>query len=348
MDKAAPTLSIRDISNPVAHVGMDCIIRELQVGETMMILCAGEALIDMVPENGAYRPLAGGSVYNTAVALGRLAEPVAYLWPISRDAFGDVLLRPLTEAGVNLDLCPRSDRQTTLAVVTLTGGEARYSFYDEGSAGRMLAPEEIPALPDTIRAIFAGGISLVPDPCGAAIETLIDRNHARLPAMLDPNIRPFFIDDADAYRARLNRMLAQADIVKLSADDLEWLYPGLALADAARQVLSLGPRTVLQTGGAAGAHAHWSGETISAPSIRTAVADTIGAGDTFNAGVLASLNRQGVLSKQGLAQITSEQIRKALTLGAQAAAITVSRPGANPPWAHEMPGVAGISASTAG
>ena len=302
-----------------------------------MILCAGESLIDMVPDNGAFRPLAGGSVYNTAIALGRLGEAVAYLWPISRDPFGEVLLRPLTDAGVNTDLCPRTDRLTTLALVTLTGGEARYSFYDEGSAGRMLAPQDIPALPATVRALFAGGISLVPDPCGAAIESLIARDGDRLPVMLDPNIRPFFITDADAYRTRLSRLIAQADIVKLSGDDLDWLYPGLAPDDAARQVLAQGPRLVLQTGGAAGAKAHWAGEAVSAPAIRTTVADTIGAGDTFNAGVLASLRRQGVLSKAGLAAITADQIAAALTLGAQAAAITVSRPGANPPWAHEMP-----------
>lgn len=302
-----------------------------------MILCAGESLIDMVPDDGCFRPLAGGSVYNTAIALGRLGEPTAYLWPISRDSFGDILLRPLAEAGVNTDLCPRTDRLTTLALVTLVGGEARYSFYDEGSAGRMLAPGDLPVLPDHVHALFAGGISLVPDPCGAAIEALIARDGDRLPVMLDPNIRPFFITDPDSYRARLSRLIARADIVKLSGDDLEWLFPDLSADDAARQVLGQGPKIVLQTGGAAGARAHWARETVAAPAIHTAVADTIGAGDTFNAGVLASLSRQGVLSRQGLENITAEQIAAALALGARAAAITVSRPGANPPWAHEMP-----------
>ncbi|WEF25651.1 carbohydrate kinase [Paracoccus sp. S3-43] len=302
-----------------------------------MILCAGESLIDMVPDDGGFRPLAGGSVYNTAIALGRLGEAVAYLWPISRDAFGDMLLRPLAEAGVDTGLCPRTDRLTTLALVTLTGGEARYSFYDEGSAGRMLAPGDIPALPDDIDALFAGGISLVPDPCGAAVESLIARDGGRLPVMLDPNIRPFFIPDADAYRARLARLIARSDIVKLSGDDLKWLYPDLPPEEAARRVLAQGPRLVLRTGGAAGARAHWAGDPVTAPAIRASVADTIGAGDTFNAGVLASLRRQGVLTRAGLAAITPDQIAAALTLGARAAAITVSRPGANPPWAHEMP-----------
>lgn len=145
-----------------------------------MILCAGESLIDMVPQpDGAFRPLPGGSVYNTAVALGRLGQPTAYLWPISRDAFGERLLEPLAGAGVDVTLCPRPDRPTTLAVVTLAGGEARYSFHDEGSAGRMLSPGDIPPLPGRIRAIFAGGISLVPDPCGAAMEALLAQNAPR-------------------------------------------------------------------------------------------------------------------------------------------------------------------------
>lgn len=302
-----------------------------------MILCAGESLIDMVPQDGMFRPLPGGAVYNTAIALGRLGRQTGYLWPISRDPFGEVILRPLAEAGVITDLCPRTDRLTTLALVTLTNGEARYSFYDEGSAGRMLRPDDVGPLPGTVSAIFAGGISLVPDPCGATIESLIAQHHDRLPVMLDPNIRPFFITDADAYRARLSRMMPMADIVKLSADDLDWLYPDMPAEDAAARILDTGPRLVLLTGGEAGARAIWAGDPVHAPAIRIQVADTIGAGDTFNAGVLASLDAQGLLTKEGLAGLGADQIHAALTQGAQAAAVTVSRSGANPPWAHEMP-----------
>lgn len=160
--------------------------------------------------------------------------------------------------------------------------------------------------------------------------------------MLDPNIRPFFIADPDAHRARLNRLLALADIVKLSGDDLAWLFPQDGPDEGARRVLATGPGPgpgiVLLTGGAAGARAHWPGGTLAVPAIRSAVADTIGAGDTFNAGVLASLRDQGVLSKAGLAGIGADALAAALTRGAQAAAITVSRPGADPPWLHEMPG----------
>ncbi|MDO5648169.1 carbohydrate kinase [Paracoccus sp. (in: a-proteobacteria)] len=302
-----------------------------------MILCAGESLIDMVPQDGGFRPLAGGAVYNTAVALGRLGANAGYLWPISTDPFGAMIRQPLADAGVNTDLCPVTDRLTTLAIVTLTGTEARYSFYDAESAGRMLRPDDIAPLPDTVAALFAGGISLVPDPCGATIETLIAQNHARMAVMIDPNIRPFFITEPEPYRARLSHLLPMADIVKLSADDLEWLYPDLSPDAAAQRVLQTGPRIVLQTGGESGARAIWAGDVVNVPAVRTTVADTIGAGDTFNAGVLASLSRQGVLTKSGLASVTPAQLRTALTMGAQAAAVTVSRPGANPPWAHEMP-----------
>ncbi|WP_323010311.1 carbohydrate kinase [Paracoccus sp. (in: a-proteobacteria)] len=301
-----------------------------------MILCAGESLIDMVPEGATYRPLPGGAVYNTAIALGRMGAGTGYLWPISRDAFGEMLLRPLAEAGVDTGLCPRSDRLTTLAFVTLTGGEARYSFYDEGSAGRMLAAADLPEIPDEVSALFIGGISLVPDPCGAAIEALVERVRHRIPVMLDPNIRPFFIADAAAYRQRLDRLFGMVDLVKLSGDDLEWLMPGSSFDEAAATILAQGPRVIFQTGGSAGARAHWSGQPLDAPAMRVEVADTIGAGDTFNAGVLAALDRAGALSRAGLDHLTPEVLAQALALGTRAAAITVSRPGANPPWAHEL------------
>lgn len=301
-----------------------------------MILCAGESLIDMVPEAGNYRPLSGGAVYNTAIALGRLGAPTGYFWPISRDGFGEQLLRPLAEANVDTTLCPRSDRLTTLAFVTLTGGEARYAFYDEGSAGRMLAPHDLPATLDGIEALFIGGISLVPDPCGGSIETLVERLPPHVPVMLDPNIRPFFIADADAYRARLERLFARADIVKLSGDDLDWLMPDASFEEAAAALFAKGAKVVLQTGGSAGARAHWQGAPISAPATRVEVADTIGAGDTFNAGVLAALHQAGALSREAIANLAPETLLQALTLGTRAAAITVSRPGANPPWRQEL------------
>lgn len=303
-----------------------------------MILCAGESLIDMVPGEGGFRPLPGGAVYNTAVALGRLGVRTGYLWPISTDPFGQALIGPLAQAGVDISLCPRTDRLTTLAFVTLTGTEARYSFYDEGSAGRMFSAAELPDLPQEVQALFIGGISLVPDPCGATIEVLAERARARgIPVMLDPNIRPFFIKDAAAYRARLDRLIALADFVKLSGDDLDWLAPGQDHAEVISGILAAGPSVVFRTNGAEGATAHHVGGTQSVPAQRVTVADTIGAGDTFNAGVLAALAAAGALTAHPQGQAPRDEVlAEALAHGIRTAAITVSRAGANPPWAHEL------------
>lgn len=301
-----------------------------------MILCAGEALIDLVPApGGLLRPLPGGAVYNTALALGRLGTAAGFLWPISRDGFAELLLRPLAEAGVDTSACPRSDRPTTLAIVSLAGGEARYTFHDEGSAGRMFAANDLPPLAPGLEALFIGGISLVPDPCGATVETLATRaaQHG-IPVMLDPNVRPFFISDEAAYRARLDRLFGIASIIKLSADDCAWLWPDRDRDSLARALISQGARLVLLTSGAEGAVAHTPRHRARIPAARVPVADTIGAGDTFNAGLLDALSRAGALTH--LDTLDEPTLTAALTQAARAAAVTVSRPGADPPWWHEL------------
>lgn len=301
-----------------------------------MILCTGEALIDMVPQaDGAFRPLPGGAVYNTALALGRLGAGSGFLWPISRDPFSDLLLRPLAEAGVDVSACPRTDRPTTLAFVTITAGEARYSFYDEGSAGRMFAPADLPPLPTGLQALFIGGISLAAEPCGATVETFARVAAAEgVPVMLDPNIRPFFVTDAAAYRARLERLFRLSAIVRLSADDCAWLWPGADHDRIARDLIACGVRLVLLTSGAEGALARTPRHQASALAPRVTVADTIGAGDTFNAGILDALSRAGVLHR--LDALDEPTLTAALSHAARAAAISVSRPGADPPWSHEL------------
>lgn len=299
-----------------------------------MILCTGEALIDMVPQSGMYRPLPGGAVYNTAIALGRLGAETGFLWPLSDDPFGAMLKQGLMASGVDATLCPQTARPTTLAFVELSdSGEARYHFYDEGSAGRMFSPCDVPDL-DRVEALFCGGISVVPDPCGATVEALVTSSEA--PVMIDPNIRPFFIQDAVAYRARLQRMIAQADLVKVSGDDLDWLCQGQDHDTAARQLLDQGAGVVFLTAGSRGVRVFWRGGVIEVAAPTTKVVDTIGAGDTFNAGVLASLQLGGWLDRARSATITETALKEAATLGVRAAAVTVSRAGANPPWAQEM------------
>jgi fructokinase len=184
--------------------------------------------------------------------------------------------------------------------------------------------------------MFFGGLYLARDPAGAAYEALMTRVAAARVTMLDPNIRPGFIDDPAAYRARVGRRIGLAEIGKLSDEDLRWLDGPGEIAALAAAVLAKGPKLVLVTEGARGATGFTAGGAVTVAARRVTVADTVGAGDTFNAGVLAALDRAGALTKARIATLGAGEVRAALSLGVEAAAVTVSRPGANPPWAHEV------------
>jgi len=302
-----------------------------------MILSAGEALIDMLPRHSTagepcFAPYAGGAVMNTAIALGRLGSISGFLSGISTDLMGAVIKSTLHESRVSVEYSVFSDRPTTLAFVTLTDGKASYAFYDENTAGRMLKIADMPVLPATVHTLFTGGIWLAVEPCGTAFEALMAREAVSRVAMIDPNVRPGFVQDRAAYTARIDRMIGMADIVKLSDEDAEWLYGQVD----ARAILAKGAKVVLITEGAKGATAYTARGKVSVAAPQIRVADTVGAGDTFNAGFLAALDRAGLLTKAQVADLTEPQLTEALTLGVHAAAITCSRPGANPPWAHEV------------
>jgi fructokinase len=247
-----------------------------------------------------------------------------------------MLVNGLAESGVDAGLAARSDRPTTLAFVTLIDGHARYAFYDENTAGRMLSKEDLPAVPDSVKALFFGGISLPVEPCGATYEALMTREAPSRVTMIDPNIRPGFIRDEAAYRARLDRMMAAADIVKISDEDLRWIEGSGTIDALARKVLARGAKLVFVTEGATGAHGFSADHEVFAPARKVDVVDTVGAGDTFNAGVLAALDRAGALDKASVAGADEGLIRACLDLGVAAAAVVVSRAGANPPWAEEL------------
>jgi fructokinase len=307
-----------------------------------MILSCGEALIDMLPRTTtlgepAFSPYAGGAVFNTAIALGRLGAPSAFFSGISNDMLGQILTETLEASKVDTQHCARSDRPTTVAFVKLVDGQATYAFYDENTAGRLLSQDQLPSLPATISTLFFGGISLVNDPAASTYEALQARESAARVTMIDPNIRPGFIAGKEApYRARIDRMIARADIVKLSDEDLHWLMGDGDLSALARQILEKGPKLVFITEGAAGARAITATQNRFVAATPVSVADTVGAGDTFNAGALAALHDAGVLTKAAIATMPNATLDAALTLGTRAAAITVSRAGANPPWRHEL------------
>lgn len=306
-----------------------------------MILCCGEALIDMLPDvnsDGEHvlRPVTGGSVFNTAIALGRLEQKTGFLSGVSTDGFGRSLIEDLVESNVDHSLCLRSDRPTTLAVVDLSDGDATYTFYDEGSAGRMIQSSELPSIPKKVSTLLFGGISLIPEPCGTAYEDLLIQSAANHITYIDPNIRPGFIDDEKKHRARITRMIANSDIVKVSDEDLAWIEPNLDETKAIQKILNGNTSIVLMSRGAKGSEAHTSNGIVKADAIPIKVADTVGAGDTFSAGILASLNTQGVLEKAKLSTLVDHNIETALDFANKTAAITASRVGANPPWLSEL------------
>ena len=306
-----------------------------------MILSCGEALIDMLPrtsagEEDAFSPYPGGAVFNTAIALGRLGAPAGLLSGLSSDLFGEILQTALSDNHVDSRYAIISARPTTLAFVKLADGQASYAFYDENTAGRLLRAGDLPSLPADVEALFFGGISLAAEPCGSAYETLMLREAPKRATMIDPNIRPSFVSDESSYRARIARMINAADIVKLSDEDLHWLEGGGSPMDLAQNILARGPGLVCVTEGASGAHGFTADHHVFEPAAETKVADTIGAGDTFNAGILAALHRAGALSKDALSALDLPTLRSALSLGARAAAVTVGRPGADPPWSREL------------
>ena len=308
-----------------------------------MILCCGEALIDMIAEptvSGAqgFVPHSGGAIFNTAIALGRLGTSAGMLTGLSSDMFGQQLADALQASHVDASHVIRSDRPTTLAFVQLKDGHATYSFIDENSAGRMLTPEDMPKQLPAVSALYFGGISLACEPCADAYAALLGRHGPDRAVMLDPNIRPDFIKDQTRYRTRLNRMIAQSDIIKVSDEDLDWIIPGPEpLEQKVPLLFQAGPAVVIVTRGSEGASGYLAnGSETSIPVKPVEVVDTVGAGDTFNAGVLAELDRTGQLTKANLRNLGLDELRSALSKGAEVAAITVSRAGANPPWAHEL------------
>lgn len=310
-----------------------------------MLCVGGEALVDLVPapatgagELGALLPLPGGGPYNVAVALGRLGVPVRFLSRLSTDAFGDALLDRLVVSGVDTSLVQRGAEPTTLAVAGISpDGSARYSFHVEGTADRLVAdPGELPA---DVTTLSLGTLSLLLEPGATTYETLLRRHSARGGlTVLDPNVRPGLVADPAAYRARFASWLPDVAVLKLSVEDAAWLADGTAdVVGAVREWLTAGPAAAVLTHGADGITAITAaGDEVEVPTVPAAVVDTIGAGDTVHAALLAWLHEHGVTNPAAVRDIPPNGWRDALTYAARAAAVTVSRAGAEPPYAAEL------------
>ncbi|MDE3134530.1 MAG: carbohydrate kinase, partial [Acidobacteriota bacterium] len=255
-----------------------------------MIVVTGEALIDLIPTaTGDLGVHPGGGPFNTARWLGRLGAEVAFLESIAADPLGQRLRDELVAAGVALDLLVPTALPTTLALVQLdAAGVAQYAFYPDTSMADVW-PEQVEALLPSValEALYLGSIGLVLEPAASAGVRAVQLARARgAVVMVDPNIRASLIADRAVYLARLDAVLAQTDVLKLSVDDLAWLAPGEPPLAAARRWLDHGPRAVLLTGGALGATVLTDAGAEEIPAVAVEVVDTIGAGDAFSAGLL--------------------------------------------------------------
>ncbi|MFF8482622.1 carbohydrate kinase family protein [Streptomyces antibioticus] len=300
-----------------------------------MIVVAGEALIDLVPQGpGALaplRPARGGGPYNTAVALARLGSRTAFCSRLSTDPYGQALHDGLHTAGVETTTVQRGPEPTTLALATLTDdGSATYTFHVEGTADRLFTTPT--TLPNDTQAVSFGTCSLVLEPGASAYEQLLHHSAAQgLFTALDPNIRPALIPDPDAYRARFRTWLPSVTLLKLSQDDATWL------GGTPQEWLAAGPTAVVITQGGDGltAFTHDGGVHVM-PGEKVDVVDTIGAGDTVNAALLHGLSLSDALSVRALEAMTPGEWQTLLRFAAHAAAITCSRAGAEPPYLAEL------------
>jgi fructokinase len=301
------------------------------------VVVAGEALVDLVlgPDD-ALDAHPGGGPFNAARAAARLGAPAAYLGRLSSDRFGRRLRSALLADGVDLSTAVATDDPTTLALADVgSDGAARYGFYVDGTSAAGLTPAEAASvLPDRVAALCVGTLGLVLQPVADTLEGLVAGAADDTLVLLDPNCRPSAIPDEPAYRARLERVLRRADVVKASDDDLAWLRPGLSPADAMRDLLAARAGAVgLVTLGGDGALVVADGETLAVDAPQVEVVDTIGAGDAFLGGFVAWWHERG-LGRNDLGR--TALVVQAATFACLVAARTCARPGADPPRRGEL------------
>jgi fructokinase len=308
-----------------------------------MILVCGEALIDFLPVktvdgHNAYRPVVGGSPFNTAVGIGRLDGDVGFCAALSTDFFGEDLAAALKRSKVSQHYVARSSHSSMLAFVSVGDGEPEYAFIDEASSNRLFSPErDAPAIGAEVSMIWTGSVALINDPIASAYEKLYFGNKGKRVLGMDPNVRPTVVGNADEYRARMKRMTEAADIIKISKADLLWLYPGIDPAAWAKELVAKGAHLVVLTDGGNGAEGYGKGFAAKSPVVKVAkVADTVGAGDSYSSGLLTILQRRNVVSVETVKNIDEKIAQEAMDYAARTAAITVSREGADPPWNNEM------------
>lgn len=307
-----------------------------------MIIVCGEALMDVfaagdTPSGTALDARVGGSPFNTAVGLARLAQPVGFLGSISRGFLGERLMKGLRAEGVDTSTVQRNDAATTLGLVGLdAAGVPSYSFYGEGCADRQLSAEALQRLPGDMAAIHLGSYATVVEPIASTLRTLVEREHARTLISYDPNIRLNVEPDLARWRAMLDWMLPRTHLLKISDEDLDLLLPGTTVDAFAAEGLRQGVKLLVVTRGAKGACAWTPQARGEAATVSVDVVDTVGAGDTFQAALLTWLAEHDRLSPAGLEALSTTDLESALVFAARAAAMTCSRRGADMPRRHEL------------
>ena len=301
---------------------------------TARILIAGEALTDIVVDaDGARREHPGGSPLNVAVALSRLGHDAHLLTAIGDDARGDAIRAHLDESGVQLTPASvRPGRTSTAEAVLDAHGAATYTFdltWDPDTAG-------LPEAPD---AVHTSSIAAVLDPGATTLSALLRSARGSSTISYDPNARPTLMGAPEDVRARIEENIALSDVVKASDEDVAWLYGTEDVEDVAASWRDLGPSLTVLTRGGDGAVAFSASGRVQVAPVQVEVVDTVGAGDTFSAGILDALAAKGLLGadrREMLAAIPSDDLATVLRRAAALSAITVSRAGANPPWSHEL------------
>lgn len=308
-----------------------------------MFLVCGEALFDFFLESEAgpaastYAARAGGSPFNVAIGLSRLGQASGLLTGISTDLLGQRLAQVLDDEGVSRAYAIPTDRPTTISLVGLdTAGVPAYQFYDSGSADTGVEVADLPTLGEEVTGLHFGSYSLAAAPVADAYAALAMKHRAGF-ISVDPNVRPNVEPDMAVWRARLDKLFPLADLVKISAEDLELLWPGRSADSFAEDVLRRGVKLAVVTDGGDTAHG-WAARSLhaSATPPRVTVVDTVGAGDTFQASLIARLLRHPEGPSAALDALDADTLRQILDYAARAAAITCSRRGADLPWASDL------------
>jgi fructokinase len=293
---------------------------------------AGEVLIDLIPHGSDRKPIVGGGPANTAKALAKLGIDTQFIDGISNDKYGQMAKRELVTSGVKLDYVKYSDKPTCLAVVSLSeSGSATYEFVIENTATFDFNSGWLPN-PQSNRPtlLHIGTLATVIEPGAIVLFEWAQSVVKVAPIVFDPNIRPAVIGYRAQYVAQVERWVAISSVVKVSDEDIKWLYPSLDIEQVVNNWLTKGPSLIVVTYGDKGLAGYRKGEVVSVEALKVQVADTVGAGDTVGAILVEAI------VKDGLGSLTGLRLKTMLKRAAKAAAITVSRVGANPPTFQEL------------